>query len=272
MKRIATIIGILLLLISHTSIAQQDTALHLLKTYNTDIANIAVDNLDNVYILSSTDQLKKFGANGDSLSVYNNVKKYGKLYSVDVTNPLKVLLLYKDFSTVVILDRLLAVRTAIDLRKRNILQISAIGLSYDNNIWLFDSYNNKLLKIDDEGNTLLETPDFRSLFNTSFLPNQIIDQNGSVDLYDSTKGLYIFDYYGTFKKKLPILNWKDLRVNNNLVYGIANNAINVYNTTTYLQYQRKLPGTFTMYDRFIFSNNKLYTTGKNLVNIYLYPF
>jgi len=39
---------------------------------------------------------------------------------LDVTNPLRVLLYYKDFSTIVILDRLLSNRSTIDLRKQDI--------------------------------------------------------------------------------------------------------------------------------------------------------
>ena len=31
-----------------------------------DIVDFAVDNLDNVYVLASTDQLKKYNAGGDS--------------------------------------------------------------------------------------------------------------------------------------------------------------------------------------------------------------
>src|SRR5215213_7377947 len=106
------------------SFAQADTAFRLVKTFPGEIADAAIDNLDNVYILTSTDQLKKYNASGDSLAVYNNVRKYGKVYSIDVANPLKVLLYYKDFSSIVVLDRLLAVRSTIDLRSKNILQVS----------------------------------------------------------------------------------------------------------------------------------------------------
>jgi hypothetical protein len=97
--------------------------------------------------------------------VYNNVRKFGKVHSIDVSNPLKVLLYYKDFSSIVVLDRLLSARSTIVLRRKNILDVTAIGQSFDNNIWVFDAFDNKLKKIDDEGNILLETPDLRQVFN-----------------------------------------------------------------------------------------------------------
>jgi len=38
--------------------------------------------------------------------------------SIDVTNPLKILLYYKKFTTVVVLDRFLNIRNTINFRKK----------------------------------------------------------------------------------------------------------------------------------------------------------
>jgi hypothetical protein len=170
------------LIVAKACFSQADTSFKLIKTFPGQIADAAIDNLDNIYILTETDQLKKYNAAGDSLAVYNNVRRFGKVYSIDVSNPLKVLLYYKDFAGIVILDRLLAVRSTIDLRRKNILQVTAMGQSYDNNIWVFDAFDNKLKKIDEEGNILLETPDFRQALGQAVTPQQIIDQNKQVYL------------------------------------------------------------------------------------------
>src|SRR5690349_6855308 len=90
---------------------KKDSSFMLVRTYQGDIADAALDNLDNLYIISSTGQIKKYNASGDSMGLYNQVRNFGKLHTLDVSNPLKVVLFYKDFSTVVILDRFLAVLT-----------------------------------------------------------------------------------------------------------------------------------------------------------------
>jgi hypothetical protein len=261
----------ILLLLAQMSSAQSDS-LHLLRRFHTDVVQLAADNLDNVYVLSSTDQLKKYNAQGDSIGVYNQVKRFGKLYAIDVTNPMKLLLFYKDFSTVVVLDRLLTFRAAVDLRKRNILQTSAVGLSYDGNIWLFDEYENKLKKLDEQGTVLLETPDFRTVFPDAILPQQILDQNGTVYLYDSKAGVYLFDYYGSFKKKLPITGWERLGVFNNYITGIKNNSLQFFNTVTLLSGERRLPLPFQTAQQVQVSNNKLFFWTPDSVRIYNYPF
>src|SRR5688572_11452353 len=181
--------------------AQADTSFRLIGAFPGEIADVAIDNLDNVYILTTNDQLKKYKPSGDSLAVYNNVRKFGKIYSIDVSNPLKVLLYYKDFSSIVVLDRLLAVRSTIDLRRKNILQVTAIGQSYDNNIWVFDAFDNKLKKIDDEGNILLETPDLRQVFSQELTPQQIIDQNNQLYFYVPVNGLFVFVHLELTKEK-----------------------------------------------------------------------
>lgn len=269
-KRIKTIFAVIAIVISQYAVGQTDSVFQLIKTITTDVADIAVDNLDNIYLLTSTGQLKKLDSNGDSLAVYNNVKRYGKLYSVDVTNPLKLLLFYKDFSTLVILDRQLSVRNTIDLRRHNILQASAVALSYDNNIWVFDSYNNKLKKLNEEGNTLLETPDFRMLFSTTIVPNQIMDQNGLVYIYDTAQGIYAFDSYGTFKRKVPITGWTNIHIVNHTIFGMANHTILAYDMNTLLHYQQPLPAPLQLFDRYMIGNNKLYATGSNTLSIYYY--
>ncbi|MEO7768060.1 MAG: hypothetical protein ABIS01_11565, partial [Ferruginibacter sp.] len=119
--------------------AQKDTTFVLNKTIPGDFSYFNVDNLDNIYLVNnSSNQLKKLDANGDSVGVFNNVRKYGKLFSIDATNPLKLLLYYKNFATIVVLDRFLNVRNTINLGKKNIFKVKTIATSYDNNIWLFD--------------------------------------------------------------------------------------------------------------------------------------
>jgi hypothetical protein len=236
------------------------------------VEDAALDNLDNLYLITPQDQFKKYNANGDSIAVFNGVRRFGKLYSVDVSNPLKLLLFYKDFSTVVILDRLLAIRGTVDLRKNNILQASAIGASYDNKIWIFDSYDNKLKKLDEQGSLLQETPDFRVLFDQSIVPQQILDKDGLLYLYDSANGLFVFDYYGTFKRKLPLSNWSSIVIAGKNVLGISNNGINNFSTATLMERRYLFPENFLPYYRYSLSQNKLIALSKDSVSIFSYKY
>jgi len=266
-----TIFNITLLFIfgfSVSSRAQDESPRKLISMIKGDIVDFTVDNLDNVYVLTSTDQLKKYSAGGDSVAIFNNVKKYGKISTIDVSNPLKVLLYYKDFSTIVVLDRLLATRNTIDLRRQNIFQVNAIGQSYDNNIWLYDEGESKLKKIDDDGKLLLETPDFRLLFNEAPLIKNICDQEGFVYLYDPQQSVFVFDYYGALRNKILISGWDDFKVAGKFIFGINNDTLHRYEINTFRVDDEKLPGPLRNSLKVNFTSSRIYALKKDMLEIY----
>ena len=227
-----------------------------------------VDVLDNIYLITSNNQLKKIKPNGDSAGVFNDVKKYGNPTLLDVSNPLKILLYYKNYSTVVILDRFLTFRNSINFRNKNIFKVKSLATSYDNNIWIFDEQDFKLKKIDDEGTVLNETNDWRQLFDTVPSPTQIIDRNNFVYLYDEIKGFYIFDYYGSYKNNLAFVNWKHVAVANNKLTGFAGDTLYSYEINSFNLKSYKLPVFFKDYLDIKAMNGKVYLLKKNGVEIY----
>ena len=248
--------------------AQTDTSFKFVTAVRGDIVAFTVDNLDNIYLLSSTNQVKKINANGDSVAIFNDVKKFGQASLIDVSNPLKVLLYYRDFATIVVLDRLLNVRNIIDLRKQNILQVRAIGQSYDNKIWLYDEVENKLKKIDEDGKLLQETPDFRQLFGEALSPQKIFDQDQFVYLYDSTKAVFVFDYYGALKNKILISRWHNFKVAGKYIFGSANNKLFRYDIKTFRVDEWNMPDELYKSQSFNFSTSRLYALKKDGIEIY----
>ncbi|HYK45079.1 MAG TPA: hypothetical protein VEV83_07920, partial [Parafilimonas sp.] len=127
MGSITTILLLALFTGTHGTFVTVDTTLHVKEkafiegTYS----DFYVDNLNNVYLINTNNQVKKIDAKGDSIAVSNSLKKYGDVYSMDVSNPLKILVHHKDFGTLLILDRFLSRLNVIDLRKIGILQASA---------------------------------------------------------------------------------------------------------------------------------------------------
>ena len=247
---------------------QKDAPFQLIASVRGDIVDFAVDNLDNVYVLTSTDQLKKYNSEGDSVAIFNNVKKFGKVSTIDVSNPLKVLLYYKDFSTIVVLDRLLTARNTIDLRQQNIFQVNAIGQSYDNNIWLYDEGDSKLKKINDEGKAVLETPDFRLLFDTAPHVKNIFDQDGFVYLYDPQQTVFVFDYYGALRNKILISGWNDFKVAGKFIFGINNDTLHRYEINTMRLDEQRLPAPLKNSFKVNFTSARLYALKKDLLEIY----
>lgn len=227
-----------------------------------------IDVTGNIYLITETNQLKKIRSNGDSIAAFNDVKKFGNPSLIDVSNPLKIAVYYKSYSTVVILDRFLTYRNSINFRKENIFKVKTLATSYDNNLWLFDEQDFKLKKINDEGIALRETNDWRQIFDTVPTPSVIIDRENFVYLYDPAKGFYIFDYYGSFKSNIPFLNWQHIAVTSGKLMGFVNDTFYSYELSTFNLKKYKLPDFFKDYTDIKAMNGKLYLLKKSGVEIY----
>lgn len=260
---------ILVCLFSVTGIfAQADSVFRFVRDYRGAITNFSVDNLGNMYVVYQSGQLKKLRPNGDSLAVFNNVRKFGKLHSVDVSNPLKVLLYYKDFSTIVILDRFLNERSTVDLRKFNLPQVRSIAQSYDNNIWLFDELEVKLKKIGDDGRLIDQSNDFRLIFDSAPAPERIIDQDKYVYLYDPQKGIYTFDYYGGFKTRTPFTGWSDFTAINRSLFGRDQRNLYRYDEGTLQLQQLPVPSFMNEAERIVIMPGNVYLLKDGVIMVY----
>lgn len=196
--------------IMHNVKAQPLDTFPLIKTFADSLSDFEVDNLGNFYLVGRQQQIKKISSTFDSIGLFNDKRNLGKLYSIDVSNPLRVLLFYKDFASIIILDRFLNVRTLLNLRNVQIQQVSAITQSYDNNIWVYDELDNNIKKIDESGRVLLRSPDFRVLFDVPPQPKYLQDLNRYLYAYDSSKGLLLMDYFGAYRNLIPYTGWQNI--------------------------------------------------------------
>lgn len=89
---------------------------------------------------------------------YKNVP-LGKITSVDIINPLQIVLFYEQFNTAVMLDNQLNEIRKIDFTEiNNSLIISKIGLAGQNQFWIYNAITQKLILFDYLKNTVKELP------------------------------------------------------------------------------------------------------------------
>jgi hypothetical protein len=265
---------VLTLVFSATANAQQPavqqapSAFTLTLTLPQDIVDFAVDNLGNIYVLNSDNQLKKIGPKGDSLAVFNDVRRYGKISHLDVTNPLKILVYYREFTTVIELDRFLNMVNTVDLRKQNILEAKAVALAYENNIWVYDELDARLKLIGDDGSIVDQTTDFRQLFDSVPDPVTICDQGGLVYLYDPAKGVYIFDHYGTLKTHLDLRGWQDFDVIGKNLLGRDDQRLYRYEPGTLNMLEEPIAAAYQGASHIHITPTILYVLKKNGLEVY----
>lgn len=198
----------------------------LVKTINGLFKDFTIDPLGNIFVVNKNNQVKKYNVQFDSIAQFNDIKRYGNISLIDASNPLKILLYFNHYNTILITDRFLNVRNTIDCRKQNILKATVIATSFDNNVWIFDELDATLKKINDEGKIIFKTADCRLLFEDFCNPQKIIDANGSIYLYCDKNGWIVLDYYGTLQHQYKLINWEDVQVINKILIGrVANKLV-----------------------------------------------
>jgi hypothetical protein len=81
---------------------------------------------------------------GKEIFEYKNVS-LGKISKVDLQNPLKMVLFYEDFNTVVLLDNQLNKITEINFSLNNTpIVVSGIGMSTQNQLWIYNTLNQQI--------------------------------------------------------------------------------------------------------------------------------
>lgn len=258
LKHWIRLLFIVMLLVQGQGTHAQANNIVFLKSLPGKITDFESDNLGNLYTTDAYGQLKKLNNNFDSVGVFNDVRNYGTLYSIDATNPLKLLLFYKDFGTIVVLDRFLNIRTTIDLRRQGIMQCGAIAQSYDNNIWLYDEMDSRIKKIDEGGQLLLESPDFRISFDDPPHPVSLIDNNRTLYAYDSLKGLLVLDYFGAYKNLVAYKNWRNVQALGKGLAATDTAGLVLYTPNTPDTKTLALPGELLTAKKIKINGNRIY--------------
>ncbi len=186
------------------------------------------DMLKNVYIINEDKQLIRYDSTGRATGGYNDTR-FGELHSVDATSPFNVLLFYKDFSTVVMADSRLNTKTLYKLSTLGMNSVSAACLSFDNYIWVYDSDEAKLKKINTQYEVIQESLDLSSVLGMRPDPNFIIEREDFVFLNDPNLGIICFDIFGNYVNSYPMSGLENFQViGNNIVFydGVALRILN----------------------------------------------
>ena len=189
---------------------------------------LEVDNLGNIYILNVDNRLTKHDKDGKLLFEHYD-KQLGIVDAIDVSNPLQILVYYKDYGHIKYLDNTLAPIQTFDLNSDKYFGIETVCQSNDNHIWVVDPTIQRIIKLDKNLNSVYETNNFGDLGlqNGDILKMR---ENGNylVSLH-KTNGFLIFDNFGQFIKKIPSYSAIDFQFDGKAL---------IYKTVTSYRYQK----------------------------------
>ncbi len=186
------------------------------------------DNLGNTYLIKN-EEIKKYNQSGDLFKIFSN-KTLGKITFLDATNPLRILVFYKDFATILVLDDQLSQNgDPMNLLDYGLEQSDVICTSFNNGIWFFNRENMELVRLDENFKPAVNTGNLNRLLSADLKPNFMIEHNGYIYLNNPTEGVFIFDIYGTYFKTIPTKGLQRFQVKDNFMFYYMDGVLKSYN-------------------------------------------
>lgn len=226
---------------------------------------ISVDNIGNFYI-TRPEGLTKYKNNGNIFAVYSNAF-LGPPKEIDVSNPLRLLLFYPGVNQLIFLDRnMTPTISPVKLEVLDLTDVATVCTSSENGFWVFSRDNQSLVKYNSNLEPTIEAVSTDQLTNSFMNPVFMREYNNSIYLADPNKGIFIFDLFGTFIKKLPFKNVKKCIVRNQMLIFLQNDKLILFHLKTLQQKTIQLP-LKNIVD-FDFQQKKLYLLTKNELQVY----
>jgi hypothetical protein len=244
-----------------------DSSYTLLHTISLKAKAFTTDKLSQVYLVTEQNEVIKFDPDGKELFRFSN-NTLGNLEHIDVTDPFNVLLYYPDYLAVLTLDRTLNITLEYDLTNLNLLEVKAIGMSNDNNVWLYDEVIFKLRKVDRKGQVVLESDELNMVLYYTPEPNFILERANTVYVNNPETGILVFDIYGRYIKTLDFKGLEDFQVFNNQLIFRKNEKLMSFHLQPLVLQTITLPPDTKKEDKIRIQKNKLFVKKKDRLLIY----
>lgn len=184
--------------------------------YNISTKLLEVDKLDQYYIVDQSNALRILNPNQTRGTFYQN-NRLGALHSIDVSNPQKILLFYKENQQIVFVDNVLTETERINLADWGYNDVAAVAHSNDNQIWIFDSGLMKLLKVSTQGELLFEGDPLYLYYLDQAKAIKMYEAQNQVFVLTESNGFLMFDNFGQFMKPLAIEQTDDFQTDGSLI-------------------------------------------------------
>jgi hypothetical protein len=181
----------------------QPSEFQLAESVKVDGESFFSDPLGNVYIIKNN-HLVKFARDYTRAAEYTNLF-LGKIHSIDVSDPLRILIYYRDHNQVVWVDNFLSeIRSPIWLDDLGVDQARLVCSSNQGGFWIFNGLNNQLQYFDVNLQFVHESMTLNSLTSPDIQPTYMLEKNRMVYLNVPGFGILVFDLFGNYSKTIPV--------------------------------------------------------------------
>ncbi len=182
------------------------------KVIRPNAVGVDVDPIGNYYLHTRT-EIFKYNPFDTLFSRYSELQNGGITF-MDVSNPMKITVFYAGVSKVLFLDNTLnPTFTPTDLYALQLETATLVCSSYDNGFWVFDAPSFSLTRVNSFGEVDRTVKNINQLTGIEELrPTALREKENLLYLADPNYGLFVFDIFGGFLKKIPLPGIADFSV------------------------------------------------------------
>lgn len=220
---------------------------------------IFIDNFNFSYIQEHNTLYKLM----DNYSLNYTNLQLGDIKSINLFNPLKINIFYKDFNSVIVLDNRLAEILKIDFNSNNIYKnVDFVSSGSDNTIWIFNQDSQQLELFDYIKNT--------TKLKTIPIKSKVLDliSNYNYCWLLTEHNLYKFNYFGSLVQKIKNDGFTSFTETNGNIILKKDNKLFLLKKESYNLIPIELPKL--LITAFFVNHETLYIYDKNF--LYKYQF
>ena len=147
---------------------------------------------------------------------------------------------------------------SIPLEQLNWQQVTRIAASFNNNkVWLYDQSNFELLQVNRQLNIEQRSGNLLQIINIDTIDvRQIKEYQSRLYLNNPKIGIHVFDLFGTYYNTIHLPDVDEFELYDEYIVSFRNDSLSFYNTITFSERMLKIP--IENYQDFTLKNNLVY--------------
>jgi len=212
---------------------------NLIKRIPQKVQIYTTDHFGNSYLVSNGN-INKYDSLGNLAATFSQ-KDLGTPQSIDATDPMKILVFYRNFATIRILDNKLALQSTVDLRSIGIQQpILACNTINQDGFWVYDENDFTIKKINNQLKVELSCLPLNKLFRDVHVTFMLESENW-IMINNPSLGVIVFDKTGDYFHTVEIRDQSVFQAQYDQLFFVKNDSINICNIGTLERNVVKLP-------------------------------
>ncbi|TVR70100.1 MAG: hypothetical protein EA408_11705 [Marinilabiliales bacterium] len=246
--------------------AGMDPEIELIASHTAPSSHFYTDHLENIYFIDGHRIIRINAATGRRVE-YSPLPT-SPVTSADVSNPMQLLLFYRDFNFARFLDNnLTPLRPALNFSELGIEQALLACTSGRGGLWVFSDREHRLVYFDQQLRNTHRSIIISNITGGGEKPVYMTESQNRLFLHIPRKGILVFDRYASYLRTVPYDGPVRFQVSGNRIIWFGEGGMAVMNIETGEKGKLELPGEIVADDARL-QPDRLYVLSEGRIHVY----